>query len=127
MATFRREYFDPKLNELAMDVAQLCRMKGFEQTTERNIHQKLLLAVGEIIEAQEELRSGHNFHEVYFDTDPGNPAPANPKPEGFGIEIADCIIRLLTVCYDLNIDIAELINLKSQYNATRPYQHGRKF
>lgn len=42
-------------------------------------------------------------------------------------EIADTIIRLLDLCGMLDIDIDKHIELKIQYNSSRPYLHGKEY
>jgi hypothetical protein len=51
------------------------------------------------------------------------------KPEGFLVEAADAIIRLadLTFLVDGSDKLIEAREIKHEYNATRPYKHGRKF
>lgn len=110
-------YTFPDLNKMAQSAAFTRKDKGFG-TDLVNIDQKLLLSVGEICEAQEELRSGHDPTEIYYNAD---------KPEGFPIEIADTLIRLLDVTNSLGIDIVEAVKIKMAYNATRPFKHGKKF
>lgn len=82
------------------------------------ISAKLLLAVGELIEAQEELRAGHTYAEVY---------EKDGKPEGFAVEIADAIYRLLHLAAALGIDIGLVLLQKHEYNLTRPHKHGKRF
>jgi hypothetical protein len=48
------------------------------------------------------------------------------KPEGFGIEAADVLIRVFDLMGFLGIDIAEMVRIKQAYNETRPYRHGGK-
>lgn len=48
------------------------------------------------------------------------------KPEGFPVELADVMIRLMDLAERMGIDLAEMINIKMAYNATRPYRHGRR-
>lgn len=48
------------------------------------------------------------------------------KPEGFGIELADALIRIADLAERHGIDLEAMIALKSAYNETRPYMHGRK-
>lgn len=50
---------------------------------------------------------------------------ADEKPEGELIEIADAIIRLADYCGRNGWDLEEAVNLKMQYNKTRPYKHGK--
>lgn len=97
----------------------LSREKGFEDAP--NLDQKLLLAVGELVEAQNELRDGRHPTEVYY-------KPENPdKPEGFGIELADAVIRIMNIAHGQGIDLETCMALKHAYNETRPYKHGRRF
>jgi NTP pyrophosphatase (non-canonical NTP hydrolase) len=41
-------------------------------------------------------------------------------------ELADIAIRILDVSRRLKIDIVTAINLKHEYNKTRPFKHGKK-
>lgn len=45
----------------------------------------------------------------------------------FEDEIADAIIRLLDLCGMMDIDIERHINLKMQYNTSRPMFHGKEY
>lgn len=49
-----------------------------------------------------------------------------PKPEGFGSEAADILIRLLDTCHRRGVDLSAEFNRKVAYNATRGYKHGGK-
>lgn len=93
--------------------------EGAFTTTPEAVCTKLMLAVGELAEAVEEVRNGNPYDRVYF-TDGGK------KPEGFAIELADCIIRILDEAQHLGIDMQDAILLKYNYNLTRPYKHGGK-
>lgn len=79
-----------------------------------DIPEKLILIVSEIAEAMEDYRR-NNMEEIESD---------DGKPEGFGIELADAIIRILHLCGHLNIPIDELLVRKMRYNCTRPFRHG---
>jgi hypothetical protein len=100
---------------------------------------KLMLACGELHEALEELRAGRQPTEVYWKHhEEGHEMPGTVdypvediaaqgfKLEGFPIEIADCLIRLGDLCGLLGIDIKAALELKGEYNRTRPYRHGGK-
>ena len=113
------------------------------------IGNKLMLVVSELAEAQEEIRSGRAVTDTYYDI---GPVPASfavefasgvdanaawiasqlnsegpKKPEGFPSEIADAIIRLLSMARETGIDIEAVIEEKIAYNATRPFKHGKAF
>ncbi len=48
------------------------------------------------------------------------------KPEGFGAEIADVVIRVEDLCEHLGINLDLEIARKHKYNRTRAYRHGGK-
>ena len=100
-------------------VHQQSRDSGFYDVPFVNIDQKLLLAVGELIEAHEELRKGNQPTYVYY--------RADGKPEGFGTELADTVIRIFDLAEHLGIDLEERIREKHEFNGTRSYKHGRAF
>lgn len=81
-----------------------------------NIPEKLMLVVTEIAEAMEEYRAGTEG--TYYDT--------FGKPEGFAIELADTIIRLMDLSEFLGIDLAAAVFEKNEYNKTREWRHGGK-
>ena len=83
-----------------------------------NRDQKLLLITGEIVEAQNELREGHGATYIYY---------VGSKPEGYPIELADALIRILNLMSDDGLDAEELVQLKNGYNSARPYMHGKAF
>lgn len=107
------------LNDLAADIYETSTSKGFEPPTKKNIDRKLLLVVTEIAEAYEEIRDGYDLNKIYYSPE--------GKPEGFSVEIADAIIRLLHITYSLGIDISDVVEKKIAYNKTRPYKHGKQF
>ncbi|WNT45310.1 MazG-like nucleotide pyrophosphohydrolase [Microbacterium phage BabyDotz] len=49
-----------------------------------------------------------------------------PKPEGFGAEAADVLIRLLDTCRRRGVDLAYEFERKLRYNGTRGHRHGGK-
>ena len=82
---------------------------------------KLMLAVGELAEAQEELRNGRELTEVYYEE-----SKNGQKPCGFGIEVIDSIIRdfdCLTQAGYTPKQIVWMIHHKSDYNAKRGFKH----
>lgn len=111
------------LNELGKVFLATSDSKGFTSgsLSRQDTMEKLLLAVGEISEAVEEIRAGHELTEIYYKEFPPT------KPEGFPIEIADTIIRLLQLAAALGIDMDAAVALKNDYNNTRSYKHGKVF
>lgn len=98
-------------------VNQLAHDKGFYDNG-HDTNRSLLLVVGEITEAQEELRAGHAPTEIYFN---------GTKPEGFPVELADAVIRILDLAQELGIDLDTAMEMKHNYNLSRPYKHGKQF
>lgn len=46
--------------------------------------------------------------------------------EGIAAELADVIIRVLDYCAYAGIDIENVLEVKHEYNKSRPYRHGGK-
>lgn len=119
---------------MALDIAELAREinawaddKGWnEKLTRENgsVAIQVLNMVTELAEAWEEIRNNHAINEVYYPDHPFE-GPVQ-KPEGFPIEIADCIVRILHMCQFYGIDIEDALRLKMEYNKTRPHRHGGK-
>ena len=105
--------------------------KGFWELNKRNIPEQLCLMHSELSKALEEYRNdgnvgtyfkgiGYLHPDEYFDfAEKGN------KPEGFGIELADCMIRIMDTAGAYGINLEYLIAVKMAYNKTRPHKHGR--
>lgn len=84
--------------------------------TQVNIPEKLALMHSEISEALEHFR--HDKMEMFLNED--------GKPDGFWIELADCIIRILDTAGAYGVDMEYMLRVKADYNKTRPYRHGEK-
>lgn len=90
----------------------------------------------ELSEAMEEYRNEKpNVYFVKHDGWQGDPHSydctdlslrKNEKLEGQVTELADCVIRILDYCASINVDLAEVMQLKHDYNKTRSYKHGGK-
>lgn len=111
------------LERLAREISEGNRKKGFKPITRRNADQKLLLVVGELVEAQEELRDGRRIDEIY--------EGEGGKPEGFPVEVVDALIRILDIlgapAMRDGIFASTITSKKLEFNATRKPKHGRKF
>ena len=96
---------------------ELAREKGW-YSSERSIPELLCLIHSEISEALEEFRNGVEVGAINYDL--------KDKPVGFGIEIADAVIRIADMCGYLGIDLEQAIEIKHEYNKGRPHRHGNK-
>ncbi len=95
---------------------------------------KLMLIATEVAEAAEVFRDAKTFGSIQatyqevggrmrlYDDAFTHP----PKPEGFGSELADILIRVFDLAEELGIDIGAEVLRKMRYNATREYRHGGK-
>lgn len=93
---------------------------GWWENEFRQISEQLLNQVAELCEAWEHYRDGKGLREVIYKEDHPD------KPDGFPIELADCVIRIMDTCEAIGIDLEAMIALKHEYNKTRPYRHGGK-
>jgi NTP pyrophosphatase (non-canonical NTP hydrolase) len=83
---------------------------------ERSLPEQFMLMVSEISEAMEEIRKP-NARPFYLKDD---------KPEGWGVELADCVIRIMDTCERYNVDLQGLVEMKMKYNESRSHRHGNK-
>jgi NTP pyrophosphatase (non-canonical NTP hydrolase) len=104
------------IREIQDSVHALAFEKGWWDSP-RSIGECLMLVNCELAEAMEEYRVHGTGKPVY---------KVNDKPEGFAVEIADAIIRLLDLAGYYGLDIQSAIQEKHKYNMTRPYRHGNK-
>lgn len=125
------------LNELRDEIHKNAVDHGFYEEEKVNIPERLMLIVSELGEAMEAYRREHyadidSYEELTRVFNEHELLKANDfslfekyMQDTFEIEIIDTIIRLFDLCGFLNIDIDELVKLKMQYNASRPYKHGK--
>lgn len=125
------------INEWAREVHGLAVSKGWHERPMRAdngdvnvdaVAAKLMLIVSEVSEALECLRDSKA-------TILGAPGPnhdlsmwwtSSGKPEGFDVELADTIIRILDLAEALGLDIEKAMETKHAYNASRGHRHGGK-
>ena len=111
------------LNALAAHAHAIAIAHGWYDGPKRGLPELIALMHSELSEALEAYRN----HEPLDWQPSGNGAIAiHGAPQSVGIELADCIIRILDACAYLGIDIQAAIDAKMAYNETRPYRHGGK-
>jgi transposase-like protein len=100
----------------------------------RNDSEMLSLIHSELSEALEQLRLNYDVKQIATFTEilPNNAyylgGEYGNKPEGWAVELADCLIRILDMVKYKGIDDFEKIILdKMEYNSKRPYKHNKKF
>ena len=108
------------ITELQKEIHATANSKGWWDAP-RNIGELIALCHAELSEALEEVRSGAKLTEIDFTID------VAAKPEGFPIELADVMIRVLDMAAGLGIDLEQAIHIKMAYNKTRPHKHGKAF
>ena len=97
------------ISEIQFAVHNLAKEKGWWDNP-RSIGDALMLVNCELAEAMEEYRI-HGLSKPTY--------KINDKPEGFAIELADAIIRILDLAEAHNLDIESAILEKHEYNKTR--------
>lgn len=105
------------LGAMQAEIGQTNTDKGF-RALPTTVGDRLMLVTSELAEALEEIRAGHAVDEIYF-SDGG-------KPEGYPVELADAMIRILDEFDRIQLDAESVIRLKMDYNHTRPHLHGGK-
>ncbi len=93
------------------------------------IHSELSEALEEV-RAGNKIRPGKETPPVYYSGGgyvATAPTACCKKPEGYAIELADAVIWIADLCGHLGIDLEAVIREKMDYNATRPYKHGKRF
>jgi NTP pyrophosphatase (non-canonical NTP hydrolase) len=94
---------------------KISKEHGFEEE-DQNFYQKIALMHCELSEVVE-----------YERKDPEAKSDHIPEFTGVEEEFADVIIRIMNTAQFRHLRLAEAIVAKSDYNATRPFMHGKKF
>ena len=118
---------DKTINQIADEVHENAVNHGFHDAqlvTDDFFNYQTCNLYGEVAELHQAWRSGEW----------SNPCDKADKMKSLGLrpltcaeeDYADIVIRVLDQCRRLNIDIASAIEIKHQYNITRPFMHGKK-
>lgn len=115
------------LKDLTKDIHENACSHGWWSES-RSFGEIIALCHSELSEALEEDRQGNPM--VWFKKNGKMETDLSKwngeKLEGVATEMADCIIRILDWCGRYKIDIEKVIEMKHEYNKSRPYKHGNK-
>jgi NTP pyrophosphatase (non-canonical NTP hydrolase) len=121
-------YGNKSIDDWVDDVHALANAKGWwngiDEPSADQILAKLMLVNTELAEAAERVRAPDFKPKEFFLTRGAIGHPG--KPDGFGVEIADAVIRLMDLCGKLGFSLEKCIREKFYYNETRPERHGGK-
>ena len=104
-----------KISEMQQQAWQNSENHGFHDNND--IPTKLMLIVAEAAEALEDNRSGAMAEAIL----------ESGKPTGFASELADIVIRVGDLAGIVGIDLEAAVVRKMNYNAGRPYKHGKAY
>lgn len=128
--TVERYEFAETLRRAADDVYAVNEANGWFES-ERTVGEDIALLHSEVSEMLEAFRefglkdiTGHTLTLKHQGDGLAQVTP--PKPEGFGSECADVLIRLLDTCKRRGIDLGFEFERKLQHNAGRGHRHGGK-
>lgn len=111
------------INGMAKEAFDNAEVHGFHNRDPFDVPpvpEMLMLIVSEAAEAMEEDRKSGLFVEnIRY--------RADGKPEGFGPELADIIIRTGHLAVARDIDLADMVKQVQAFNRTRPHMHGKKY
>ena len=111
------------INGMAQEAFDNAEAHGFHQCDPFDtppVPEMLMLIVSEAAEAMEEDRKASIlFESIRY--------RADGKPEGFGPELADILIRTGHLAAVQGIDLADMVAKVQAFNRTRPHKHGKKY
>lgn len=115
------------INEWTKQIHELAISKGWWEPDAdgrvRSFGELIALCHSELSEALEHYRDGS--YPVMMS--PVSSKECGPqKPDGWAVELVDCLIRVLDMLAHYEIDVEAVMKIKHEFNKTRPYRHGNK-
>lgn len=104
------------IDVISKRVYELAVEKGWWDGPERSFGDLMSLVHSEVSEAVESKRNDEPA--VWYRED--------GKPDGWAVELADAVIRIMDLFVREDLSLGDVIDIKHTYNATRPYRHGGK-
>ena len=112
------------LNNLAIEFMSTAKSKGFYSSNPYNLDADIAAMHAEVSELWEADRAGRL----------NQPCDKSAKMlENLGVsltcseeEVADLVIKSLCIAHALNVDIGHAVEVKNDFNKTRPFRHGKK-
>ena len=121
------------IKEIQREIYKVNVEKGFWEDR-KNVGEVLMLIVSELGEAFAHRKSRKALVELFdakaIDRTDAEDYQADFEQcikDTFEDEIADTVIRIFDMCEGFGIDLERHIELKLEYNRTRPYKHGKKY
>lgn len=120
------------LNEYAKKIHEIAVDHGWWDK-DRNFGEMVALMHSELSEGLEARREQYSplwydhHRNCGFSFTVSDSCTCTPKPEGWAVELIDCIIRILDTLHQAGIDIDKITQEKMKYNETRPYKHGKAY
>lgn len=108
----KRIYGAKTLPEWVKECHEIAKEHGWHEK-EVPFAETVVMCHSELSEAIDSYRKGEKA--VWLDGE---------KPEGWAVEMADCVIRIFDWAGEKNIDLDEIIRIKCAYNSKRSWRHG---
>lgn len=118
------------LNQLRDEIYDSALKKGLWDE-EQSFGDVISLCHAELSEAIEERKKGYG--RLYFDCKQHRENRCTRDvicsdcecgmPNGWAVELADCLILILSYCGHKDINIKQIVEMKMRYNENRPYKH----
>jgi len=129
----KKRIMEKSINEIAKEIYQNAKDKGFHDDHPKNIGEMLMLIVSEVSEALEADRKAQ-FTDINMNVVNGWVGNEDFKlsfkdnvKDTFEDELADVMIRVMDLASYKDIDLEAHIKAKMRYNSLREQKHGKRY